>query len=253
MLVGSAWHIFQPHIHWHIFALSLPLADDASPARQTHISLDRMPAVRRLGVSSLQLGSQQCLLNITGNTEPPSSQLLCLSLQVLSRRDPRSVHWHQEAHWQESAAHCGVPLQSKQQCLETTALTSVLCNLIKVKSDLLLWGQEMPGWQMAGKKVEQSSLLASKILGETKLLLLGSNTRVSKEKKLPKSVLVLIENSTVKYYREIKTQNNYLIYWELMCWSLTDKEESEGGEIVKRHNCPQPELKLPSLLWDFHS
>lgn len=42
----------------------------------------------------------------------------------------------------------------------------------------------MPGWQMAGKKVKQSSLLASKILGETKLLLQGSNTRESKEKKL---------------------------------------------------------------------
>lgn len=61
--------------------------------------------------------------------------------------------------------------QSKPQCLETKALTLMLCSLIKVKSNLLLGGQEMPGWQMAGKKGEQSSLLASKILGETKLLL----------------------------------------------------------------------------------
>lgn len=152
-------------------ALSLPLADDASPARQRHISLDRMPAVSRLGVASLQLGSQQCLLNIPGTAESPSSQLRFL--QVLSRRYPRSLRWHQEARWQESATSCPLwyPLQSKPQCLETKALTLMLCSLIKVKSDLLFWGQGMPGWQMAGKKGEQSSLLASKIQGENKLLL----------------------------------------------------------------------------------
>lgn len=59
------------------------------------------------------------------------------------------------------------------------------------------------------------------------------------------SALVLLENSTVKYYREIKTQHNYLIYWELMCWLLTDKEESEGGEIVKQHNCPNLSFSCP--------
>lgn len=40
----------------------------------------------------------------------------------------------------------------------------------------------MAGWQMAGKKGEQSSLLASKILGETNPLLQGSNTGASKKK-----------------------------------------------------------------------
>jgi len=33
-----------------------------------------------------------------------------------------------------------------------------------------------------------------------------------------------------------------------MSWSLIDKEESEGGEIFKKHDCPQLELKLSSFL-----
>ena len=111
----------------------------------------------------------------------------------------------------------------------------------------------MPGSQRARKEGEQSSSLASKILEETKLLMQGSNTRASKKKKLPRSVLILLEKSTVKYYREIKTQYNDFIDWELMSWSLIDKEESEGGEIFKKHDCPQLELKLSSFLWDFHS
>lgn len=40
----------------------------------------------------------------------------------------------------------------------------------------------MPGWQMAEKKGGQSSLLAFKTLGETNLLLQGSNTRASNKK-----------------------------------------------------------------------
>lgn len=63
----------------------------------------------------------------------------------------------------------------------------------------------MPGWQTAGTKGQQRFLLSSKILAETKLLLQGSNTRVSKKKKLPRSFFVLLEKSTVKYYREIKS------------------------------------------------
>lgn len=35
-----------------------------------------------------------------------------------------------------------------------------------------------------------------------------------------------------------------------MSWSLIDREESEGGEIVKQHNSSQLELKLSSFLWD---
>jgi len=69
----------------------------------------------------------------------------------------------------------------------------------------------MPGSQRARKEGEQSSSLASKILEETKLLMQGSNTRASKKKKLPRSVLILLEKSTVKYYREIKTQYNDFI------------------------------------------
>lgn len=66
-----------------MFALSLPLADDASPARQTHISLDRMPVVSRLGVSSLQLGSQQCLLEVHWQESATLCPLWCpTSVQV---------------------------------------------------------------------------------------------------------------------------------------------------------------------------
>lgn len=57
----------------------------------------------------------------------------------------------------------------------------------------------------------------------------------------------------MKYYTEIKSQYNDLIYWELMSWYFIDMEESEGGKIVKEHNCPSLSSSCPLPLETFIS